>query len=176
MVIELSLAGIILLSIKKNWYNVMNRIDAILGIIFIVFSLISLVFIVPSQTFSFGYGDGLSPSFFPNAILIVLCGLSVLLVVTNIMTFRTSASRQPFSVRSYVNFIWIVLITIGACVGMYCLGFLLSSPLIIVATMLLMGETGRLRIISYSIACPIFIYLIFAIILKKQLPLGIIFS
>lgn len=154
----------------------MNRIDAILGIFFILFSLIGLIFIVPHQTFSFGYEAGLSPAFFPNAILVVLCGLSIMLVLTNLLSQHKTKPRQVFDTESYINFIWVCLITFGSCLGLYYFGFLVVSPLVIVATMLLMGEKKWSLILTIGIVCPFVIYLIFATLLKKPLPVGILFS
>ncbi len=154
----------------------MNRIDAILGIFFILFSLIGLIFIVPHQTISFGYGGGLSPAFFPNAILGVLGALSILLVVSNFIKLRNNKQRRVFDIGGISNFIRICLIIFGSCLGLYYLGFLVVSLLIISATMLLMGERNWRLILTVGIVCPFVIYLVFAVVLKKPLPVGILFS
>lgn len=154
----------------------MNRIDAILGLFFILFSLIGLIFIVPHQTISFGYDGGLSPAFFPNTILGVIGALSILLVGINFLKLRNNKQRRVFDSGGFNNFIRVCLITFGSCLGLYYLGFLVVSLLVIAATMLLMGERNWRLILTVGIVCPFVIYLIFAVVLKKQLPVGIIFS
>ncbi|MBW2704697.1 MAG: tripartite tricarboxylate transporter TctB family protein [Deltaproteobacteria bacterium] len=154
----------------------MNRIDAILGLFFILFSLIGLIFIVPHQTISFGYDDGLSPAFFPNAILGVIGALSILLVAVNFRKLRNNKQRRVFDSGGFNNLIRVCLITFGSCLGLYYLGFLVVSLLVISATMLLMGERNWRLMLMVGIGCPLVIYLVFAVVLKKPLPVGILFS
>ncbi len=154
----------------------MNRTDAILGIFFLFFSVIGLIFIVPRETISFGYGEGLSPAFFPNVILTVLCGLSILLTGINVIKLRKDKSKHVIDVKEIVKFLWVCLMTAGSVLGLYYLGFLVAAPLIIAAAMLFMGgRTWRLILIVCT-TCPIVIYLIFKILLEKPLPVGLLFS
>jgi len=72
----------------------MSKIDTILGVFFILFSLVGLIYIVPRETISFGFEAGLPPSFFPNAILVTLGSLSILLVIKNVKSLLKEETPQ----------------------------------------------------------------------------------
>lgn len=154
----------------------MNKIDTILGVFFILFSLIGLIYVVPRETISFGFGAGLSPAFFPNAILVTLCGLSILLIIKNVRLFLENKTCEKNDLVSLKKVLWHSFFTFGSFLGLYYLGFLITGPLVIILAMLIMGENNWRRILLVCLVCPVVIYLIFEVLLKMALPAGILFS
>ena len=154
----------------------MNKTDAMLGVFFAFFSLIGLVVIVPRQTFSFGMGGGLSPSFFPNTILVIMGGLSVLLAATNIVKLLTGKANQVIRTNELKKFLRTCIVTVGCCVAFYLFGFIIAGPLVVALTMALMRVRDWRMLLAVSVASPAAIYTVFGILLEKPMLTGVLFN
>ncbi len=153
----------------------MNRLDAITGLVFAVLSLACLVFVVPRQTFSLEEDFGLSPSFFPYFVFGLLLCLSALLALKSIFISTDEPTGRMFKAGGFKKFIINCVLSLCAIMGLYFIGFLITAPFVIAATMFIMGcrKWGLIAIVAII---PSFIlYGVFVIILGLPLPKGLLF-
>ncbi len=153
--------------------------NLVVGLIFLVFSIIFYFFIIPTQIQeSSGMPAALSPSLFCRISLIFLMLLSLILIVISQHQTETAESRQELeeenrgnNIRGLVS----VSVAILYIVLISTLGFFTSTTLVVLFFTLYFGSRNwKLITLTLVILLP-FIYLLFVKGLNVVLPSGLLF-
>lgn len=108
---------------------------------------------------------------------LVLC--SVILLIRTVIEARKAKEKEQelivYRSPGVICVLEIFGIMIVYAIMLYFLGFLISTPIFIVLTMLAMGERRIPWITITTVAITGFIYVAFALIMKVVLPRGLIF-
>lgn len=152
----------------------MNRLDTITGSIFFVFSIFGLIFVVPQETFSLGEDFGLSPSFFPYVVFGLLLILSGLLAIKSIFISSDEPAYRMFAAGEFNKFLLNCGLACCSIVGLHLFGFLIMAPLIITATMLIMGCRKWWLLAVVALLPSVILYMVFVVILNLPLPKGVL--
>jgi len=123
------------------------------------------------------------PRFFPQLLAVFLGGLSAYLLVHALLAKQEIPSAEKAPEENQASQGARSLKVLGAIVGsivylfaMRQIGFFISTFLYFVFLMFLMQEKKKiLKAISFAIAVTGVTYVIFAILLKASLPIGVIF-
>lgn len=167
-----------------NWSNIIIGIILLAASVFYYYS--TMDFPPPTKT------ENLGPAFFPTLLAVVLAILSLLLVIAGL--FPRGASRkdkdaaalegaerleedafgadaisfQPLFAAVGLSFLYVGLISV--------LGYLVSTPLFLIALIRLLGYEKWVNNVIASAGLTIALYLLFVVALGVHLPEGIFFS
>lgn len=149
-----------------------GKADVILGIFFVVFGLLLLLAIIPSQI-AYVEGGYPQPRFFPNIISALITVLGASLAIGGYRKVKSNKKKQEvYSVEK--KQLILVLITLGILIvyvaSMYVIPYL---PATIVATGVLValyGQKSKLKIILTAILVPLIIYVAMTYGLQVRLP------
>jgi len=148
----------------------LRRADIIAGLLLTVAGLITIFVIVPREVGSTA-PIGIAPDVFPLTLLWTIIGLSVLLVVSRLVVWRSSSDGPPLELH---NLVYIGVATIALAAGFIAittLGFLVGGAAIVAFTMLVMGaRRSPLRLVLVSVLGPTAIYLVFKHVFTVFLP------
>ncbi len=122
------------------------------------------------------------PEFFPRMLSILLVGLSLALLVLNLVkgkplqnTTREGAERKE-SAKQFSQIASAMAASVGYFLIMGFVGFLLSTFLYFGFLMLLMQRKKKyLRTTAWSLSITIIAYILFGVLLKATLPVGTMF-
>lgn len=124
--------------------------------------------------------QGIGPGGWPSVILGLMLILSLLLLIKTYRSHQQVGADQEVkeeqgehvTSRSYRH--WLVLgISVLYFFLMPYIGFVVATPLYLIAVARLLGMTGWLKIICLSIICSAFFIYLFAITLMLPLPRGL---
>jgi putative tricarboxylic transport membrane protein len=148
-----------------------RRADIYSGGLLVVFGLVMIFAIVPSQIDSTG-DYGLDPKFFPVSLLWIIVYMSALLVGSRWM-IKVDDRDDPGPLDRQ-NWMFIGGSALYLLVGFVTIdfaGFIPGGILMIAVLMYLMGERQNwIRLASVSVATPIVIYLAMRHLFTIQLP------
>lgn len=114
------------------------------------------------------------PRLFPMiaCILLIICGLGLI--------FQKQAESETFLTKEQAKRLFILL---GAfilyCVGLYFVGFVIMTPILLFVTMSMFAGEKNLSLIVklvYSVGLTALIYLVFVVFLKTNVPMGLLFK
>jgi putative tricarboxylic transport membrane protein len=137
----------------------LNRISATF---FIVFALLMLFYIIPTQVEEVDYG-WVSPATIPNLVV----GFILVLACIQLFFTRTAPQLQLGVLLRACGFFCLGLSTLWA---MSVFGFIYIAPLSALFIMLLIGERRILWLTIGSAVIPFIIWLIIDVLLNRQLP------
>ena len=123
---------------------------------------------IPYGSFVQGFG----PAFYPTVLLIAL---SVLLILFFIQTLRTpkESKAEDALAFSYKNFWFFAVLLLLYAISLRTIGFIINSYLFLVISMVHLKTTWR-RSALISLATVGIIYVVFRIVLRVNLPSGIL--
>lgn len=156
-----------------------GRAEQIGGIVFVLFSLILALIIIPAQIKPVKAPWYNSPKLFPYVIAGLIFCFGAVLAVTGTRKARKSRREEPEAQESETYSITgqearLVLITLGVVViYVLAMGFLPYIPCTMVTLGLLMwiyGQRSWIKLIAVSAAFPLLIYFAFTFLLKLRLP------
>lgn len=117
----------------------------------------------------------LSPSYYPRFVTYVLLGLGVAVTVRSLLFNRektvTGVELRTDALRRY-GWVFVILALYAASVTW--LGFIVSSTLALLATLLLAGERRLYLILPIALLLPLGLYFFFLKVASVPIPLGIL--
>lgn len=142
----------------------MKNSDTGAGIVLALFSLAGIVYI--SQQ---GYKStvGLSPGFFPTFVLVVLGLCGVVLFAKSVTVEKDKTFIPVFAWKKLLPVIVMLAVYMFA---MEYIGFIISTLIFMVVTMLFYGERRKKYLALVPIATTAFIFLVFTEIFNIPLP------
>jgi Tripartite tricarboxylate transporter TctB family len=148
-----------------------RRSDIYSGSLLVVFGLVMIFAIVPTQIDSTGE-YGLDPKFFPVSLLWLIVCMSALLVTSRWMiTVDDRDDPGPLDRQNWMFIAGAALYLLIGFVTVDFAGFIPGGILMIAVLMYLMGERRHwVRLVSVSVATPIVIYLAMRHLFTIQLP------
>lgn len=144
-------------------------------ILILIFGIM-LLFITPLQIRKIPSASGsISPRAFPYfcAVLIILCSLgSLIAAIINLIKKKDAGKIEtdPESQRKYFNAFLIFLSILAWYIVMPIVGFIISTAILIVIAMLLLGNRNKLALIIVPLAFSFCVYVIFKTLLNVALP------
>lgn len=149
----------------------MKYADMIAGLVTAVIGL--FVTILSSAIPTMPTSD-VGPAFFPKVIGYLLLSLGILLAVKSFMTNKDKESWKRLFHRGSITAL-IVIIIFGAYVFLLpVLGFMISTPLLIIGLSLFLKATNKIAVIVTGLAVTFALYYVFLKVLLIPLPQGII--
>ncbi len=148
----------------------MRRHDLISGTISFIFGFVVMVL---ARRYDLGSLSSPGPGFMPFLSGLVICGFSVMTIFTAFL----SISKKTEKVWTQVNFrriIATVLILIAYAILLDKLGFIVCAFLLVFSLMRYVGSGSWLMSIFGATLSSGLSYLLFATLLRSQLPKGII--
>lgn len=150
-------------------------LDIILGLVMLLISagIVIAVKDFPSATII----EGLGPGFMPTLLAIILSLLALVLIIIGLINkLKNSPSKATlnFSVSSVKGPIILFASIIFYLLALHYLGFIISTPFLVIASMIIMGSKLKMAFIM-SIILTGTTYMFFEILFKVSLPQGILF-
>ncbi|GEM_PF-5260663 len=134
-----------------------ERILAVVGLCFSIFMEVYLKCSTWAKVTSVN-----SPAFFPSLVAAGFLIVAALLFLTSFKTDKTKIVNV-----NLLGLLVCILWAVASILSQY-IGFLLSSIIVLVITMVLWGVKSKLKIIITSVAVPVFFYLVFGYILHVR--------
>jgi len=148
----------------------------IAGIILVAFSVVALVYIIPSQILtSKTYAQEMSPRFFPNLGMAILLALSLLLIVTKRKTPSEKDDVEPLNREQVFRVVGTAIIMGLAVFLMETFGYFICTTGAMIGLMLYLGSRNWKVIFIAAIVLSTFIYLLFEKGLNLEFPRGMLF-
>jgi hypothetical protein len=149
----------------------MDKADLIGGLCLAALGLLMIFVIIPAGTEQGTY-FGLSPTFFPTLLTVLLTACAVGLVAQALLRMRRQAAARPLPVSR-----WNLLMFLGAgglvLAGVLAIdwfGILAGGPAMIAALMIFLGERGPLRILLTAVVPVALVYVLALHVLSTPLP------
>ncbi len=151
----------------------MNK-DRIVGLVSLLLGVITLIgtYYVKVAKMAVSMGDP-GPKVFPTVagVLLVICGLGLII--------KNQKEEKPFMTKEqWLRVLWLFLAFVGYLVLLYVGGFVIATPVLLFVMMTMFAGEKRpsvlIRVI-YSVACTGIIYLLFFVMLKTNIPMGMLF-
>lgn len=136
-----------------------NRLS---GLVVFLFGLLTFFVLIPMQTEAVDYG-WLRPATLPS-IAAVIIGLSGLVQCV----FPTGAA--DFNLVDGLRVLLYLCIGIAGLWGMHAFGFVVTAPLLMLCTMLIIGERRWLWLCIGCVLLPAFIWFCIEFLLQRPLP------
>jgi hypothetical protein len=148
-----------------------RRSDIYSGSLLVLFGLVMIFIIVPTQIDSTGE-YGLDPKFFPVSLLWLIVCMSVLLVASRwIITVDDRDDTGPLDGQNWLFIAGAALYLLIGFVTIDFAGFIPGAILMIAVLMYLMGvRRNWIRLAGVSVATPVVIYLAMRHLFTIQLP------
>ena len=142
----------------------------------LVLIALSIFFYLLSNRFSEVKGyQQMGDAFWPQLVLLVLIGLSVLLILQSVWKrkkgLKEKASPQETPDRPALFKTMGLMVLYALCIPY--LGFLVSTFLALVALSYLMGDRKKSRMVFFSLSMTVATYLVFALLIYTALPRGV---
>jgi putative tricarboxylic transport membrane protein len=149
--------------------------DQISVFILIAFTLLLYFVLIPTQIPADRMG--LSSSFFPKLIVIVIAGLSVILFFKAVFSKNPEGEEVIFRMAkgSAIRLVAIFGLMVGYIFFLYLLGFLVSTPLFLAILIYYSGQRNWRIILPLIILVTAGLYAFFTFGMKLILPQSILF-
>lgn len=112
------------------------------------------------------------PSTYPMILAVLLIILSFSLIIRNLFLTKVAESNQKkgLDIKSFIPVILLIVLSLLYVSVVKIFGYIATTVVFLVATMLLFGERKILTLISVGIAVPLLLYIVFYYMLQVQLP------
>lgn len=137
------------------------------------FIVAGLVFYL-SRGFNVGDSVAFSPAFWPRLLASMLFILSAIFLIQTLIKHKDEFYRFEKKALSRVVRMCFLLGVFSVVLVFF--GFFISSLVLVPLAMLILGERRIPLILTISVAVPVFVYVIFELILNLQLPKGYFFN
>lgn len=115
-------------------------------------------------------GDLIGPAFFPRVLTVLGVVLAILLVIRPSETSKEKSVDRGSDITALVP----AAMLLGYALAFDFLGFLLATPLFLMAAFRYLGQKGWGSIVGYSLAVTAVLFVLFQYFLDLRLPLGLI--
>ncbi|MBQ4435904.1 MAG: tripartite tricarboxylate transporter TctB family protein [Clostridia bacterium] len=151
----------------------MNK-DRIVGLVSLLLGAATLIgtYFIKVAKMAVSMGDP-GPKVFPTVagVLLVICGLGLI--------FKKKTEEKVFMTKEqWLRVLWLFLAFVGYLVLLYVGGFIIATPILLFVMMTMFAGEKKPSIlvrVLYSACCTGVIYLLFAVLLKTNVPMGILF-
>jgi hypothetical protein len=152
----------------------MRKADIATGLVLTVIGLYLLLIGIPNETSvsDFDIGGTLPSSLFPYISIGLLTGLSILLVIKNLLNIGKDDEDPPMSIKNWLHLLCIAGLFVMTLVSFTYLGFVPGGIIMIASLMLYMGTQSLFRIALTSILATVSIYIFFWYGFHIALPPG----
>jgi hypothetical protein len=159
-----------------------NRQDIMLAIAVMIFGLIILFFLIPTQVEMAEEYDvkSLSPAFFPELAAGLLVFLSVLLLFSQLLNRKRLAPIEPEQsgcdteeafTRSDEIRVWLCfVISVAYYYGFKCIGFIPATILVLSGLFWVQGVRPARRLLIMSVVTTLLVYAFFRYVMKVYFP------
>ncbi|OFX28812.1 MAG: hypothetical protein A2Z07_07380 [Armatimonadetes bacterium RBG_16_67_12] len=145
----------------------MRRADLLIGIALLAFAAF---YFQESSKITIGFAaDRLGPKFFPQLLAAALGSAALALVWRSLRGRSDPEPLQPMRVRL---FLWTVVSTLTYVLLLPSLGYLIATPLYLVAIILLLGYRNVAGLVATTAGVTAVLYLVFARTLHVLVPMG----
>ena len=123
-------------------------------------------------------GTAMGPGVWPMILSVVLIILAVVQIVQNLLNKTGESEESPIDFKSSAMkriYITAALVVVFA-VLLKLLGFYISMAFLLVTVMLLLGEKRPIRLAAIKVGILAFIYVVFVLLLKLNMPVGLLFK
>lgn len=146
-------------------------IDCISGGVLIIFA--AWGWYETSTWTSRSLSGSVSPEVYPRTVfgLICLCGLFIAIrSIIKIIKQKSIEAEKDVVVMTekYLNLLLIIVATVIYIYGIQCIGFLISTPIFLLAAMVIFGERKWMQMIISSIVGTILLYLFFVVFMHVK--------
>jgi len=122
----------------------------------------------------------LSPAFFPVLSTWVIAGLAFLHLALGLIQKRSpideAEAEEWLTPREEYKAYACTLVIIAYFFAMKCVGFLISTALMLAALFVIEGVKGPLKVVITSVSVTIGVYLFFLYVMQVHFPVGVIFE
>lgn len=148
--------------------------DRMIGIVLLIVAAIIYIMVCQFPLPVINSTGDPGPKLFPTLGVILIIAGSIGLI------FQKQDKSEPFMLKDeYKRLFQLALTFVLYAIGLWGIGFLLSTIIMLFVTMTLMAQEKKLRLpikIGYSLVITIILYLAFTYLLKFKLPSGYLFS
>ncbi|MEJ8572074.1 tripartite tricarboxylate transporter TctB family protein [Microbaculum marinum] len=149
----------------------MDKADLIGGAGLALLGFLMIFVIIPASTEE-GMYFGLSPTFFPTLLTVLLTACALGLVAQSLLRMRRRVASRPFPLTSwnFLMFLASACLAFGGILAIDWFGMLVGGPILIGALMLFLGERNPLRI-ALTATVPVgLVYLLAIHVLGTPVP------
>lgn len=148
--------------------------DRLIGLISMALGgiFLDLTLQIPLPTSSSANEPG--PRLFPMiaCVLLIVCGVGLMV--------KKQPDAAPFLTKEQTKRMLMLLGTfILYCVGLYFVGFVIMTPILLFLTMTMFAGENKLPLVVrlvYSVGLTVLVYLVFVVFLKTNIPMGLLFK
>lgn len=151
----------------KKWNNIISIITALIGIVIITLA----------NKFPIKFEGDPGAGFWPRMLGVLLVICAIVLFISNII-HKDKEEKKSVVLNSDANkCVYSMMgVIVIFCVGLYVLGFYISTLIFIPTVMYLLDVRDKKLMAMTSVITVIAIYIIFGMLLKTQLPSPIFLS
>ena len=123
-------------------------------------------------------GTAMGPGVWPMILSAVMIILAIVQIVQNLLNKTGESQEEPIDFKSSSMkriYITAALVVVFA-VLLKLLGFYISMAFLLVTVMLLLGEKRPVRLAAITVGLLAFIYVVFVLLLKLNMPAGLLFK
>jgi hypothetical protein len=147
--------------------------NKVIGLVSLLLGILALIgtFMIKVAKMAVSMGDP-GPKVFPSVagVLLVICGIGLLV--------RREENEPVFMTKSqWMRLLALFLVFVGYVVLLYFIGFVGATTILLFVMMTMFSGAEKLSIpvrLVYAIAVTAVIYLLFAVMLKTNVPKGIL--
>lgn len=150
----------------------MKKINIIISIVLLLFCIGYFFMIqgLPDRNLE----NTLKSSFMPTLLLSIFAGLTVIMLVKNIVAGSVEACDYLITKRDLLGLVSITALIFIYVFLMNITGFIIITPIVMFVLMKLTGTSKIREAIIVSITASVLIYLLFDVLFEVQLPGGLI--
>lgn len=144
----------------------------------VVFFVIGILMFVFTKDFAYNGLMNFGAGFWPRVIAVIMMVCAVLLFITSLFSKDPKMNEVVIDWKSAgMKRVYKVCgVMILFCVLLYLFGLCIALAFMICGIMLAMHEKRWWMLATFSVGMPIFIFVVFQVLLRVKLPMGIIFS
>ena len=148
--------------------------DRIVGLVSLVLGALTLIgtHLIKVAKMAVSMGDP-GPKVFPTVagVLLVICGLGLIVK-------RRQEEAVFMTKAQWLRVLWLFLTFVGYLLMLYVGGFIIATPILLFVMMTMFAGEKMPSIlvrVIYAACCSGVIYLLFAVLLKTNVPTGMLF-
>ena len=144
----------------------------------VVFFVIGILMFVFTKDFAYNGLMDFGAGFWPHIIAVIMMACAVLLFITSLFSKDPKMNEVVIDWKSAgMKRVYKVCgVMILFCVILYLFGLCIALAVMFCGIMLAMHERRWWMLAIFSVSMPVFIYVVFQVLLRVKLPMGIIFS
>jgi len=150
----------------------MKKINIIVAVVVLLFCIGYFFMIqgLPDRNLA----NTLKSSFMPSLLLIILVGLTLILLIQNIVKDSEESCNYAITGKELLGILVMTVLIFAYVFLLDIVGFLIITPVVMFILMKLTGSKKIRETIIVSVSVTLVIYIIFDLLFRVQLPDGLI--